>query len=66
MFANPDTAQCFVFFGNIGHNKMQDVILSLPVIQLCGFVGLAYQGNNIVFRFIIEYIVAQGILAPPR
>ncbi len=22
------------------------------------FVGLAYQGKNIVFRFIIEYIVA--------
>jgi hypothetical protein len=31
----------------------------------CVFVGLAYcQGKDIVFRFIIEYIVAQGILAP--
>jgi len=29
------------------------------------FVGLAYQqGKDIVFRFIIEYIVALGILAP--
>jgi len=27
--------------------------------------GLAYQGNDIVFRFIIEYIVAEGILGPP-
>jgi hypothetical protein len=32
----------------------------------CLFVGLlAYQGKDIVFRFIIEYyIVASGILAP--
>jgi hypothetical protein len=28
------------------------------------FIGLAYQGKGIVFRFIIEYIVAYGILAP--
>ncbi len=27
------------------------------------FVGLAFQGKDIVFRFIIEYIVAYGILA---
>jgi hypothetical protein len=26
--------------------------------------GLAYQGKDIVFRFITEYIVAEGILAP--
>jgi hypothetical protein len=28
------------------------------------FIGLAYQGKDIVFGFIIEYIVASGILAP--
>jgi hypothetical protein len=28
------------------------------------FVGLAYQGKEIVFTFIIEYIVASRILAP--
>ncbi len=26
-------------------------------------VGLAYQGKDIVFRFVIEYIVAYGVLA---
>jgi hypothetical protein len=28
------------------------------------FIGLAYQGKDIVFRFIIEYSRAEGILAP--
>jgi hypothetical protein len=48
MITNPDTSQCFVFFGNFGHNKMQDVILAWPLIELCGFVGFAYQGNTIL------------------
>jgi hypothetical protein len=30
------------------------------------FVGLAYQGKDLVFRFIIEYIVAWWILAPTQ
>jgi hypothetical protein len=28
------------------------------------FIGFAYQGKDIVFRFTIEYSRAEGILAP--
>jgi hypothetical protein len=36
----------------------------LPEPLLVQFVGLAYQGKDIVFGFIIKCIVAYGILAP--
>jgi len=32
--------------------------------EIVYFIGLAYHGKDIVFRFIIDSIVAWGVLAP--
>jgi hypothetical protein len=52
-------------------NPLFHFFLSGFKFQLCyshayNFIGLAYQGKDIVFRFIIEYIVASWILAPNK
>jgi hypothetical protein len=41
----------------MGKNQMREkkTETSLAFLLVCLFVGLAYQGKDIVFRFIIEY-----------
>jgi hypothetical protein len=44
----------FIWYHYLGSKVTLKNIMNLSLSQ-CEFVGLAYQGKDIVFRFIIEY-----------
>ncbi len=52
------------FLNFFWQTEEEKLVTSVCVCLSCPFVGLAYQGKDIVFRFNIQCIIAEGILAP--